>query len=67
MGCVFQQFLPDLSNDLRNKRLSESGLNSKYINRLAAPIGLDIGGRSPEEIALAVMAEIISVQYNKDK
>jgi xanthine dehydrogenase accessory factor len=54
------------TNTLRNIRLSESGLSSKYIDRLAAPIGLDIGGRSPEEIALAVMAEIISAQYTKD-
>jgi xanthine dehydrogenase accessory factor len=32
------------------------------LSRLHGPIGLDLGGRSPEEIALAVMAEIIQVR-----
>jgi len=30
--------------------------------RLRAPIGLDLGGRQPAEIALAVMAEIIATR-----
>jgi xanthine dehydrogenase accessory factor len=28
-----------------------------------APIGLDLGGRSPAEIALAILAEIVQVRY----
>lgn len=51
------------TNMLRRKRLLEVGLKQKDVDRLSAPIGLDIGGRSPQEIALAVMAEIISIQY----
>ena len=52
------------TNELRNKRLLKSGLSTKYLDRLSAPIGLDIGGKSPEEIALAVMAEIVSTYYS---
>jgi xanthine dehydrogenase accessory factor len=42
--------------------LKEAGLTEKEISRLRAPIGLDLGGRAPAEIALAVMAEIIATR-----
>jgi xanthine/CO dehydrogenase XdhC/CoxF family maturation factor len=29
------------------------------------PIGLPLGGRSPEEIAMAIMAEVVAVRYGK--
>ena len=32
---------------------------------LCAPIGLDLGGRSPEEIALAVVAQIIAARNGR--
>ena len=51
------------TNALRLKRLREAGLKQQDIDRLFAPIGLDIGGRSPQEIALAIMAEMTSIQY----
>ncbi|MFL2651388.1 MAG: XdhC family protein [Anaerolineales bacterium] len=51
------------TNALRLKRLLEAGLKQQDIDRLFAPIGLDIGGRSPQEIALAIMAEMTSIQY----
>jgi xanthine dehydrogenase accessory factor len=41
--------------------MREAGLGEEAIARLRAPIGLDLGGRSPEEIALAVLAEIVAV------
>jgi xanthine dehydrogenase accessory factor len=46
----------------RRARLLEAGVGEAPLARLHAPIGLDLGGRSPEEIALAVMAEIVSVR-----
>jgi xanthine dehydrogenase accessory factor len=46
----------------RRKRLQESGLSAADLDRLHGPIGLDIGAQSPEEIALAVMAEIIAAK-----
>ncbi len=42
----------------RVARLSEAGFSPDEIARIDAPIGLDIGSRSPAEIAVAVMAEM---------
>lgn len=42
--------------------LREAGVSEEQISRIHAPIGLDLGGRSPEEIALAIMAEIVQVR-----
>ena len=47
----------------RQKRLLEAGLNPVLLERINGPIGLKLGGRSPEEIALAVMAEVVKVRY----
>ncbi len=49
----------------RRKRLLEAGLTEVQLNRLRAPIGLDLGGRSPEEIALAVMAEVVAARNGR--
>jgi xanthine dehydrogenase accessory factor len=46
----------------RRKRLLEAGLTEEQINRLHAPIGLDLGGRAPEEIALSVLAQIVAAR-----
>ena len=43
----------------RVERLLELGVGQQEIDRIAAPIGLDIGAASPAEIAIAVMAQII--------
>lgn len=43
-------------------RLREAGVPESALNRVHAPIGLDLGGRSPEEIALAILAEIVLVR-----
>ncbi|MCY4163008.1 MAG: XdhC/CoxI family protein [bacterium] len=44
----------------RLKRLAEVGVPQQGIDRLMAPIGLDIGSRTPEETAVSVCAEIIA-------
>jgi xanthine dehydrogenase accessory factor len=44
----------------RRKRLLDAGLSEADLNRLRGPIGLRIGAKSPEEIGLAIMAEIIA-------
>ena len=46
----------------RRIRLLEAGISEPQLARLHAPIGLDIGGDTPEEIALAVMAEIVAAR-----
>ena len=42
----------------RRKRLLEARIAPEQLGRLHGPIGFDLGGTSPEEIALAIMAEI---------
>jgi len=44
------------------KRLRESGFDGEKLARVHTPIGLDIGAQTPEEIALAVMAEIVCLR-----
>jgi len=45
--------------------LREDGLTPEQLARLHAPIGLDIGGREPEEIALSIAAQLIAVREGK--
>ncbi len=41
-------------------RLRKDGFDEALLNQVKAPIGLDIGAVSPEEVALAILAEIIA-------
>ena len=43
-------------------RLREIGMTEAEISKLKSPIGLDLGGRTPEETAISIAAEIISNQ-----
>ncbi|MFG2372162.1 XdhC family protein [Streptomyces sp. NPDC048504] len=46
----------------RNRRLREVGISERELARLRSPIGLDLGGRTPEETALSIAAEIVAVR-----
>ena len=48
------------------RRLRAAGTPEGHIARLRAPVGLDIGGRSPEEIALSILAEVVAVEHGRD-
>lgn len=43
-------------------RLRDQGVPAESLARVHAPIGLDLGGRSPAEIALAILAEVVLVR-----
>ena len=49
----------------RRERLRTAGFSDAEIARLRGPIGLDLGGRNPAEIALAILAEITAVRYGR--
>jgi xanthine dehydrogenase accessory factor len=49
------------TQEKRRGRLLEAGFQPEQIERLHGPIGLDLGGTSPEEVALSIMAEIVSI------
>jgi xanthine dehydrogenase accessory factor len=44
----------------RVERLREEGVTDEQLTRVMAPIGLDIGSRTPEETAISICAEIIA-------
>jgi xanthine dehydrogenase accessory factor len=47
----------------RKERLALFDLSAQEINRLHGPIGLDLGGRTPAEIAVSILAEIVAVRH----
>ncbi len=49
----------------RRERLAAEGFSDAQLARIHAPIGLDIGADNPEEIALAIMAEIVQTWRNR--
>jgi len=49
----------------RMRRLREEGVGADELQRIRGPIGLDIGARTPEEVAVAIAAEIIALRYGK--
>ncbi|MDQ1422726.1 MAG: xanthine dehydrogenase accessory factor [Acidimicrobiaceae bacterium] len=51
----------------RAERLAEVGItDATQLARIMAPIGLDIGARSPEETAVSICAEIIALRTGRD-
>jgi xanthine dehydrogenase accessory factor len=44
------------------EHLRSDGYGDDALSRVYAPIGLDLGGPTPEEIAVAILAEVIAVR-----
>jgi xanthine dehydrogenase accessory factor len=49
----------------RRKWLESEGFTPEEIARVQGPIGLDLGGRQPVEIALAILAQMTAVRYGR--
>lgn len=54
-----------VNNAKRRERLALFDLTQEEINRLHGPVGLSIGSRTPPEIAVAILAHMISVRNQK--
>jgi xanthine dehydrogenase accessory factor len=48
--------------------LREDGLElpGEFLDRIATPVGLDLGGGAPMEIALSVVSEVLAVENDRD-
>jgi xanthine dehydrogenase accessory factor len=53
-----------LKKDL--EELERRRVSPDFLRRLHAPIGLDIGARTPPELALAIMADVLATKYGRD-
>lgn len=52
--------------ELVRKRMAQKGFPQEKLDAVCAPIGLDIGAQTPEEIALSIMAQVIAC-YRKSQ
>ncbi len=50
----------------RRERLLEAGMTDSELDRLAAPLGLDLGAVSGEETALSILAEVVAMRHGRD-
>ena len=50
----------------RLERLAAAGFSPEQLRRIHGPVGLSIGAKTPEEIALSIMAEIIAAKNGRD-
>lgn len=56
------------SRETRRQHMEElraQGVPEEFLQSVYGPVGLDLGARTPEEMALAIMAEIIAVRYGR--
>ena len=52
------------THDNRCKRLKDAGFSDEEINLIHGPIGIKLGGKSAPEIALSIIAQLVSKTYN---
>jgi xanthine dehydrogenase accessory factor len=53
------------THETRLARLAEAGVDEAGLTRVRAPIGLDVGARTPEETAVSICAEIIAMRTGR--
>ncbi len=55
------------SRETRRQHMDElraQGVPDEFLKTVYGPVGLDLGARTPEEMALAIISEVIAVRYN---
>jgi len=45
--------------------LKKQGISEEFLGKVKAPIGMGIGARTPAEITLSIMAQIVAVRHEK--
>jgi xanthine dehydrogenase accessory factor len=55
------------TSEERSERLRQQGITDEQLARIHGPIGLNIGAVSPEEMALAIMAEIVAARHGRER
>ena len=48
------------------EQLRAEGVSAEFLQTVYGPVGLDLGARSPEEMALSIMAEILAARYGRE-
>ena len=51
------------THEKRCQRLIESGIKEEDVKLINGPIGIKLGGKSPSEIALSIVAQLVSEKY----
>ncbi len=59
IGCLGSK----KTHEKRIAFLNDQNIHNKDIEKIHAPIGLDLGGRSPSEIAISIASELIKTKY----
>ena len=54
------------AQEKRRERLVARGISDDQLARIAAPIGLDLGGLTAEETALSIVAEVVAVRNGRE-
>jgi xanthine dehydrogenase accessory factor len=55
------------THEKRLERLADVGITSaEQLSRVHSPIGLDLGGRTPEETAISIVGEIIATRTGRN-
>ena len=54
-----------VTHEGRKQQLRQQGFTDAELARIRSPIGLDIGSRTPAEIAVAILAEVLAVRYDR--
>jgi xanthine dehydrogenase accessory factor len=55
------------THEARCRKLAAEGVDEAALSRLRAPIGLDLGARTPEEVAVSIAAEVIALRYGRSE
>ena len=54
-----------VTHEGRKQQLRQQGFSDDDLARIRSPIGLEIGSRTPAELAVAILAEVLAVQYDR--